>query len=73
MAIEKEKMLDMYRMMLRIRAFEDRLAEDFGAGKIPGFVHLSQGQEANAAGVCANLRREDIITSTHRAHGHVVA
>ena len=73
MAIEKEKMLDMYRMMLRIRAFEDRLAEDFGAGKIPGFVHLSQGQEANAAGVCANLGREDIITSTHRAHGHVVA
>jgi len=73
MAIEKEKLIDMYRMMVRIRAFEDKLAADFGAGKIPGFVHLSQGQEANGTGVCANLRREDIITSTHRAHGHVVA
>jgi acetoin:2,6-dichlorophenolindophenol oxidoreductase subunit alpha len=73
MVIEKEKLIDMYRMMVRIRYFEDKLAEDFGAGKIPGFVHLSQGQEANGTGVCANLRREDIITSTHRAHGHVVA
>jgi TPP-dependent pyruvate/acetoin dehydrogenase alpha subunit len=63
----------MYRMMVRIRVFEEKLAEDFAAGKIPGFVHLSVGQEANAAGTCANLRREDIITSTHRAHGHVVA
>jgi TPP-dependent pyruvate/acetoin dehydrogenase alpha subunit len=73
MNIEKEKLLDMYRMMVRIRVFEEKLAEDFAAGKIPGFVHLSVGQEANAAGTCANLRREDIITSTHRAHGHVVA
>lgn len=73
MKIDKVKMLDMYRMMLRIRVFEERLAEDFGAGRIPGFVHLSVGQEANPTGVCANLRREDIITSTHRGHGHVIA
>jgi len=73
MDIKKEKLLDMYRMMLRIRVFEEKLAEDFAAGKIPGFVHLSVGQEANPTGVCANLRRDDIITSNHRGHGHVIA
>ena len=73
MNIKKEKLLDMYRMMLRIRVFEEKLAEDFAAGKIPGFVHLSVGQEANPTGVCANLRRDDIITSNHRGHGHVIA
>lgn len=73
MAIEKEKLIDMYRMMVRIRVFEEKIAEDFAAGKIPGFVHLSVGQEANATGVCANLRPDDIITTTHRGHGHVIA
>ncbi len=73
MAIEKEKLLDMYRTMVRIRIFEEKIAEDFAAGKIPGFVHLSAGQEANPTGVCANLRIDDIITSTHRGHGHVIA
>ncbi len=76
MAIEKEKQklyVDMYRTMVRIRIFEEKIAEDFAAGKIPGFVHLSAGQEANATGVCANLRINDIITSTHRGHGHIIA
>jgi TPP-dependent pyruvate/acetoin dehydrogenase alpha subunit len=73
MNIDKGKLLDMYRMMVRIRVFEGKLAEDFAAGKIPGFVHLSVGQEANPTGVCANLRRDDIITSNHRGHGHVIA
>jgi pyruvate dehydrogenase E1 component alpha subunit len=69
----KEKLIDMYRTMVRIRVFEEKIAEDFAAGKIPGFVHISAGQEANAAGVCANLRVDDIITSTHRGHGHIIA
>jgi len=73
MPIEKEKLIDMYRTMVRIRLFEEKIAEDFAAGKIPGFVHLSAGQEANATGVCANLRTDDIITSTHRGHGHIIA
>jgi len=73
MPIEKEKLIDMYRTMVRIRLFEEKIAEDFAAGKIPGFVHLSVGQEANATGVCANLRTDDIITSTHRGHGHIIA
>lgn len=45
-------------MMVRIRIFEERLAKDFADGKVPGFFHLSVGQEANPAGVCANLRDE---------------
>jgi len=76
MAIEKEKQklyVDMYRTMVRIRIFEEKMAEDFAAAKIPGFVHLSAGQEANPTGMCANLRIDDIITSNHRGHGHIIA
>ncbi len=73
MAIATEKLLDMYRMMVRIRTFEEQVAKDFADGKIPGFLHLSVGQEANPAGMCANLRADDIITTTHRGHGHVIA
>jgi TPP-dependent pyruvate/acetoin dehydrogenase alpha subunit len=61
------------RMMCRIRAFEERVARCFRDGLIPGFVHVSIGQEAIAAGVCANLRDSDFITTTHRGHGHCLA
>ena len=73
MDIAKRKLLDMYRMMVRIRTFEEQMAKDFAAGKIPGFLHLSVGQEANPAGMCANLREDDVITTNHRGHGHVIA
>jgi TPP-dependent pyruvate/acetoin dehydrogenase alpha subunit len=73
MDIEKEKLVWMYRTMVRIRTFEEKVGEEFAAGKIPGFVHLSSGQEANPAGVCANLRPDDYITSNHRGHGHLIA
>lgn len=73
MAIEKEKLIDMYRVMVRIRTFEDRVFKEFAAGNIPGFVHLYAGEEAIAAGACANLRPDDYITSTHRGHGHLIA
>src|SRR5436190_11539810 len=59
--------------MLRIRRFEERTEELYRAGELPGFVHLSIGQEACAAGACAALRRDDYITSTHRGHGHCIA
>jgi len=72
-AIEKEKLIDMYRVMVRIRTFEDRVFKEFAAGNIPGFVHLYAGEEAIAAGACANLRPDDYITSTHRGHGHLIA
>jgi pyruvate dehydrogenase E1 component alpha subunit len=73
MAIETEKLIDMYRVMVRIRTFEDRVCKEFAAGYIPGFVHLYAGEEAIATGACANLRTDDYITSTHRGHGHLIA
>ncbi len=60
-------------MMLRIRRSEERVAEYFAAGKIPGFVHLYIGEEAVAVGVMAHLRDNDYISSTHRGHGHFIA
>jgi pyruvate dehydrogenase E1 component alpha subunit len=73
MVIAKEKLIDMYRVMVRIRTFEDRVCKEFAAGNIPGFVHLYAGEEAIAVGACANLRADDYIMSTHRGHGHVIA
>jgi pyruvate dehydrogenase E1 component alpha subunit len=73
MAIEKEKLIDMYRVMFRIRTFEERVSKEFGAGHIGGFVHLYTGEEAVATGACANLKPDDYVTSTHRGHGHVIA
>ncbi len=59
--------------MIRIRAFEERVRDLFAAGRLPGFVHLSIGQEGVAAGACAALRADDYVLSTHRGHGHMVA
>jgi TPP-dependent pyruvate/acetoin dehydrogenase alpha subunit len=59
--------------MALIRAFETRVAELYRDGEIPGFVHVSLGQEAVAAGACAALRPDDYLTTTHRGHGHVLA
>jgi TPP-dependent pyruvate/acetoin dehydrogenase alpha subunit len=73
MEIGKDTLLRMYESMRTIREFEERLHVDFAAGKIPGFVHLYAGEEAVAVGVCANLRDDDFITSTHRGHGHCIA
>ncbi|MFJ9088959.1 pyruvate dehydrogenase complex E1 component subunit beta [Streptomyces sp. NPDC102384] len=63
----------MYRRMCRIRRFEERAAELYKATEIPGFLHLSIGQEACAVGACWPLGERDGITSTHRGHGHVLA
>ena len=59
--------------MVLIRVFESRVEELFKAGKLPGFVHTYLGEEAIAVGVCAQLRSDDYITSTHRGHGHALA
>ena len=64
---------DMHRRMVRIRLFEEAAGRLFEAAKMPGFIHLYVGQEAVAAGVCAALRPDDQISSTHRGHGHLVA
>jgi len=73
MPIGKEKLIDMFKTMVRIRAFEERVSKEFAAGNIPGVVHLYIGEEATATGACANLRPDDYITSTHRGHGHLIA
>jgi len=63
----------MYQMQVRIREFEDKVADLYAAGRVPGFVHLSTGQEAVAAGACLALQRGDVISTNHRGHGHCIA
>jgi pyruvate dehydrogenase E1 component alpha subunit len=65
--------LDMYRTMTVIRHFEGTVRKLHLAGKAPGLVHLSTGQEAMAAGVCLALNQDDYVASHHRGHGHCVA
>jgi 2-oxoisovalerate dehydrogenase E1 component len=72
-AFEVDDLMQMHRRMLRIRGFEERVAGLYRDGEVPGFVHLSTGQEASAVGACWPLRPSDVITSTHRGHGHCLA
>jgi TPP-dependent pyruvate/acetoin dehydrogenase alpha subunit len=73
MDVGKDKLLEMYRSMQRIRQFESKIRDLAMANEVPGFVHVSIGEEASATGVCAALRKTDRITSTHRGHGHLLA
>jgi pyruvate dehydrogenase E1 component alpha subunit len=68
-----ELMVQLYRTMLRIRRFEEKLIELKARQVIPGLLHLYIGEEASATGMCAALRQDDYITSTHRGHGHCIA
>ena len=70
---ERERGLRLLREMLRIREFEDRCAELYGAGHIRGFLHLCDGEEAIAVGVMQVLGPGDAIVSTYREHGHALA
>lgn len=69
----KGKLVWMYHKMYEIRCFEEKLFYLFLHDDIPGTMHQYIGQEAVAVGVCANLRKDDYITSTHRGHGHCIA
>jgi pyruvate dehydrogenase E1 component alpha subunit len=82
--LNAERAIALYRTMARIRAFEDAAEEaskggvaafgaSLSAAKVRGPLHLSTGQEAVAAGVCAHLSKTDLLTSTHRGHGHTLA
>ena len=66
-------LLELYRRMTLIRRFEEQVDELYRAAKMPGLAHLYIGEEAVAVGVCAVLRDDDYITSTHRGHGHCLA
>jgi acetoin:2,6-dichlorophenolindophenol oxidoreductase subunit alpha len=69
----KDELFTLYERMLLIRRTEERLRDENKAGNVPGAVHLYIGEEAIATGICANLRETDMITSTHRGHGHYLA
>ena len=62
----------LFRKMTLVREFELRAIEERRRGLIPGFIHSCVGQEASAVGACATLSQEDVITSTHRGHGHLL-
>ena len=64
---------ELYRTVRLIRRTEERLKDLFAAGEVPGFIHLSIGQEAISAGVMSALTPQDTIASTHRGHGHAIA
>jgi TPP-dependent pyruvate/acetoin dehydrogenase alpha subunit len=66
-------LLGLYRKMVLLREFEDRVKLLFLEGTMPGTIHQYQGQEACGVGVCAALEPSDVITSTHRPHGHALA
>ena len=70
MSVTRDTQLELHRMMMLIRLFEEALEEMFSRGLLHGTMHLSIGQEATAAGACLALDKKDLITSTHRGHGH---
>jgi TPP-dependent pyruvate/acetoin dehydrogenase alpha subunit len=69
----REQLHEFLAEMLLIRRFEEKVEERFRAGELAGFLHTCIGQEAVAVGVCQALEDGDVIASTHRAHGHVLA
>lgn len=69
----KDRLLALYRNMLTIRRTEEQLVKLYAAGKVYGGVHTYIGEEAVASGVCAHLRTDDTIFSTHRGHGHALS
>ena len=70
--LSKEIVLKLYETMLKIRLFEATQEKVYKTEQV-GFTHLYLGEEAIAAGACANLKKDDYITSTHRGHGHLIA
>ena len=70
---ERDFLLGLYRRLVLIREFEERVKFLFLEGAMPGTIHQCQCQEATATGVCATLNPDDFITSTFRGHGHALA
>jgi len=71
--LSNDQLIEMYRTMVTIRRFEEKVAELFTAAKLRGSVHVYIGEEAVATGACSALRDDDYVTSTHRGHGHCIA
>jgi TPP-dependent pyruvate/acetoin dehydrogenase alpha subunit len=73
MSEDPQTLLELYRRMVTIRQFETMAGSHYAAGEIPGFIHLSIGQEASSVGTCSCLRKDDYVATTHRGHGHMIA
>jgi len=73
MSDSNKNYVSLYQEMVTVRQFETLAGELFAASKVPGFIHLSIGQEASSVGVCSCLRNDDYLTTTHRGHGHMIA
>jgi len=73
MTADAKTLLAMYRTMVTIRRFETMAAHYHACREIPGFIHLSIGQEGSSTGVCSCLRPDDYVATTHRGHGHLIA
>ena len=73
MKISKKTNIALFKKMLLVRAFEEKAGELFEQNLIPGFIHLSIGEEASSVGTCSVLREDDYVASTHRGHGHMIA
>jgi TPP-dependent pyruvate/acetoin dehydrogenase alpha subunit len=71
--VSRERLRGLYREMLLIRRFEEKVEERFRAGELSGFLHVAIGQEAVAVGVCQAMADGDVFASTHRAHAHALA
>ncbi|MDR1567329.1 MAG: thiamine pyrophosphate-dependent dehydrogenase E1 component subunit alpha [Streptococcaceae bacterium] len=71
--LKKSHVLTFYQEMLKIRFFEDILDDYNQQGQIHGTIHLYNGQEAIATGICQALKQDDLVLSTHRNHGHAIA
>jgi len=71
--LSKEFLAKLFKDMLKIRYFENKVVELYSNGTMPGLAHLYIGEEAVAVGVCSALREHDFVASTHRGHGHVIA
>ena len=71
--LDKARLLDLFRTMLLIRRTEEELSRAHRRGLVHGACHTYVGQEAVATGVCSHLRRDDVVFSTHRGHGHALA
>ena len=68
--ISRERFRELYRKLITIRRFEEKVDEFFQKGKVIGAVHTSVGQEAVAVGVAEALNENDLVIATHRGHGH---
>ena len=71
--LSADQKIGLYRIMLRIRRFEERSLRAYQAKKIGGFLHLYIGQEAVAVGCCSLMGKDDHVITAYRDHGHAIA